>query len=77
VGVLLGMGLVALLSAVNFLRATPADYATGASNSRGADAWVSSGGSATKRTTSLFFTSRRTWGPSIPGQHRHKGGNDL
>lgn len=76
-GVLLGVGLVALLGAVNFLRAMPADYATGVSSSRGANSWVSSGGPGTKRATSLFFTSRRTWGPSIPGQHRHKGGDAL
>jgi hypothetical protein len=77
VGVLLGVGLVALLGAVNFLRAMPVDYATGVSSSRGGDAWVSGGGSAVKRTTSLFFTGRRTWGPRMPGQHRHKGGDAL
>jgi ferric-dicitrate binding protein FerR (iron transport regulator) len=75
-GVLLGAGLVALLSAVNFLRAEPTDYATGVSSSRAADEWVSSG-SSVSRSTSLFFTSRRTWGPRMPGQRHHKSSGDL
>jgi hypothetical protein len=77
VGVLLGMGLVALLSAVNFLRADPADYATGFSSSRAADEWVGGGSQPSKRSTSLFFTGRRTWGPRLPGQRRPKGGDAL
>jgi hypothetical protein len=75
-GVLLGMGLVGLLGAVNLLRATPVDYATGAASSLAADEWVSSGSGGAKRTMSLFFTGRRTWGPKYPG-HRNRKSSDA
>lgn len=76
-GVLLGVGLVALLGAVNLLRATPADYATGNSSSRPGGDWVSGGSQAPRRTLSLFFSGRRTWHPDDPRGRRHNRRNDM
>ena len=76
-GVLLGIGLVALLGAVNLLRATRADYATGGSSTLRADEWGSSGSQAPRRTLSLFFTGRRTWHPNDPRGRRHNHRDEL
>lgn len=75
-GVLFGVGLVALLGAVNLLRVTPADYATGGSSSS-ADEWVSSAPQAPRRASSLFFTGRRTWGPVPPGSRRRNHRDEM
>jgi hypothetical protein len=75
-GVLFGVGLVALLGAVNLLRATPADYATGHSSSRGGES-VGSGSQTPRRALSLFFTSRRTWHPNDPRSRRRHKNDDL
>jgi hypothetical protein len=74
---MVGASLVALLSAVNFLRTSPADYATHASRSLAANEWVSSGSQGSQRATSLFFTSRRTWGPREPGHRRQRSSPQL
>jgi hypothetical protein len=77
-GVLLGVGLLALLGAVNLLQSTPSDLAFGHSSSGQGSAWVSgsSQASSSHRPLSLFFTSRRTWHPNDPRSHRHRGGGD-
>jgi hypothetical protein len=75
-GVLLGVGLVALLGAVNLLRTAPADYATGGTSSHGGE-WVSSAPQASRRVLSLFFTGRRTWHPDDPRGHRHNHRDEL
>jgi hypothetical protein len=76
-GVVFGVGLLALLGFVNFLQTPRSDFAYGHSTSRAAE-WV--GGSATgssRRAQSLFFTSRRTWHPNDPrGRNRHRGGDE-
>lgn len=75
-GVLLGVGLVALLGAVNLLRTMPADYASGGSRSS-ADEWTSSVPQAPRRALSLFFTGRRTWHPDDPRGRRHNHRDEM
>src|SRR5262245_27338860 len=77
VGVFLGVVLLALLGAVNLLQSPPSDLAYGhTSSSRGSE-WVGgSTQSASHRSLSLFFTSRRTWHPNDPrGRSHHRNGD--
>jgi hypothetical protein len=69
-GVMLGVGLLALLGAVNLISTTPSDLAFGHSSSHGSE-WVGGGTQSPHRSLSLFFTGRRTWHPNDPrGHHR-------
>ncbi len=77
-GALFGIGLVALLGAVNLLRVTPPGLASGRSSTRSSSEWVSEGSQAPRRTLSLFFNGRRTRHPSDPRGHnreRHRSGD--
>jgi hypothetical protein len=70
IGVMLGVGLLALLGAVNLISTTPSDLASGHSNAHGSE-WVSGGTQSPRRSLSLFFTGRRTWHPNDPrGRNR-------
>ena len=70
VGVFFGVGLIALLGAVNLLDSGRADIAYGKVNTRGSES-VHESAAPAHRSLSLFFTGRRTWHPADPrGRHR-------
>jgi hypothetical protein len=73
-GVAFGVSLLALLGAVNVLRTTRSDLASGHSRSRAvATEWVSGNTQPSRRAASLFFTGRRTRHPDDPrGRGRHR-----
>jgi hypothetical protein len=72
-GVLFGIGLLALLGAVNLVSSAPGAIASGRASNEHASEWVSGGvQSAPRRALSLFFTSRRTWHPDDPRGKHHR-----
>jgi hypothetical protein len=79
-GVLIGVLMLVMLGAVNFLQSTPSDLAFGHTSTAHGSEWVSGGtqGSSSHRSLSLFFTGRRTWHPDDPrGRNRdHHRGDD-
>ena len=75
-GVLFGMILLALLSAAHLVRQTRSGLAFGNTSARASE-WVSSGTQSPRRTTSLFFTGRRTWQANLPrNRDRRRASND-
>jgi len=76
IGVIFGIGLLALLGAVNLISTTPSDLAFGHSNAHGSE-WVGGSTQSPRRSLSLFFTGRRTWHPNDPrSRSRHRGSDD-
>ncbi len=74
-GVLVGVAMLALIGVVNMIHASPADIASGRRSGARATEWVSNSENApSHHALSLFFTSRRAWGPAEPrGRGRHRG----
>jgi hypothetical protein len=66
VGAMFGLGLVALLGAVNLIESGPSGMASHRSHGSSASEWVRSGSSPPARARSLFFTGRRTMHPDDP-----------
>jgi hypothetical protein len=77
IGVIFGIGLLALLGAVNLISTTPSDLAFGHSNANGSE-WVGGSTQSPRRSLSLFFTGRRTRHPDDPRNRRrdHHRGDD-
>jgi hypothetical protein len=79
-GVMLGVGLLALLGAVNLLHSSPSDLAFGHRSAARGSEWGggSTHGSSSRRAlSSLFFTNRRTWHPNDPrGRSHHRHSDD-
>jgi hypothetical protein len=63
-----GAGLLALLGAVNMLHTAPSDLAFGHTSAARGSEWVGGSveGSSRRASSSLYFTSRRTWHPNDP-----------
>ena len=70
-GAIVGLAMVALLSAIDLLRATPSGIINGPTGTRDASEWVGGDSSMhAPRTLSLFFGGRRTRHPNDPRNHR-------